>query len=571
MRIQHNIAAMNTQNAMQTNQANVSNSLAKLSSGYRINKAGDDAAGLAISEKMRAQIRGLDMASKNAQDGISMVQTAEGALSTTHDILQRMRELADQSSNGTNTDDDRKAIQNEVSQLKSELDRIGDTTEFNTTKLLNGSLAGASAGSVGQSKTTGAVISKLTSASLSAERTISGVNFVSSGNMSKVDTLLVDGHQIDVDWNSLLSADEKATINVDYSGTSPTTITKQKVNDILEGAINKAIDAYNATNTAGASVQHVDLYLSGGTGAIVMTSASKGTDSQIGIYSKTGDNTSVGGLYLSASSGMNISSGIGSNTSGGPNVAYGTTTYNGENAIAATDQMKMNINGITIQFSGVVADTGSGMATVAALLQSGMNASISGYNLQAGKVDGDAGFIRKVAVTVSKDGRLEVNSESGPISFEAAPGTTALKALGLTQTQTDSAGSGGMTFQIGANRNQTITFGISDMRSAALGVANVDVSSKSGAAAAITNLDAAIQKVSSERAKLGAVQNRLDYTIRNLSTASENMTAAESRIRDVDMAKEMMNFSKNNILMQAAQSMLSQANQQPQAILQLLK
>ncbi|WP_430790861.1 flagellin [Virgibacillus flavescens] len=273
MKINHNIAALNTYNQLKSNQSSTANSLEKLSSGLRINKAGDDAAGLAISEKMRGQVRGLEMASKNAQDGISLIQTAEGALNETHSILQRMRELAVQSANDTNTDADRAEMQKEVAQLSEEITRIADNTEFNTKKLLNGDLTG----------------------------------------------------------------------------------------------------------------------------------------------------------------------------------------------------------------------------------------------------------------------------------------------------------SGAVTFHIGANSGQSISLDINSMSASGLGLSGISISGQSGANAAITTIQTAIDDVSSERAKLGAYQNRLDHTINNLGTSAENLTAAESRIRDVDMAKEMMNFTKNNILTQAAQAMLAQANQQPQGVLQLLR
>lgn len=272
MRINHNIAALNTHRQLTGNNAAASKSIEKLSSGLRINRAGDDAAGLAISEKMRGQIRGLDMAAKNAQDGISLIQTAEGALNETHSILQRMRELSVQAGNDTNTLEDREAMQKEIDELTKEVDRIATTTEFNTQKLLSGGISG-------------------------------------------------------------------------------------------------------------------------------------------------------------------------------------------------------------------------------------------------------------------------------------------------------------LVLQVGANSGQTITFDIAEMTTDALGVdaGAIDITTRAGANTAVTAIDAAISQVSAERAKMGAVQNRLEHTINNLGTSSENLTAAESRIRDVDMAKEMMEFTKNNILTQASQAMLAQANQQPQGVLQLLR
>jgi len=272
MRINHNISALNTYRQLSFNNTQTAKNLEKLSSGYRINRAGDDAAGLAISEKMRGQIRGLEMATKNAQDGISLIQTAEGALNETHAILQRIRELAVQAANDTNTNNDRAELQKEVDQLLQEIDRIANTTQFNTKNLLDGSLSGS-----------------------------------------------------------------------------------------------------------------------------------------------------------------------------------------------------------------------------------------------------------------------------------------------------------GLIFHIGANKDQNVTLKISSMKASGLGVGSIKIDSQSGANAAISTIDTAIDTVSSERAKLGAMQNRLEHTINNLGAAAENLTAAESRIRDVDMAKEMMEFTKNSILTQAAQAMLAQANQLPQGVLQLLR
>jgi len=562
MRIQHNIAALNTQNMLSQNMQASANSLAKLSSGYRINKAGDDAAGLAISEKMRAQIRGLDMASKNAQDGISLVQTAEGALSTTHDILQRMRELSDQSANGTNTDDDRKALQNEVKQLKDEIDRIGNTTEFNTSKLLNGSLQSSSSSVASTNSTLGAVVGKLSGATITSQNEISGLTYGSSGdNFASSDYLTVDTNRIKVDWNSLLTSDEKAFLKQDFSGSSPTNVTMQKLNDTLENALNRAIDNYNSTNSAGATVGHVDLYLNS-TNHIVMASPTAGKDSKIML--EGGSVSGVGATYLSASG----------SGSGVDNTGTGATTFNGKTTVTTGFSGQFEINGVSLKFgtlSGAITTNTTSMDSGAAILQNGINAAISGYNSGAGLTEKDAAFIKAVTVTATNDGRFSIGSESGALKFNERAGETYMASMGLTQAQTEGAGTGGMTFQIGSNRNQTIQFGISDMRTNALGLTGVDISTKAGAQNALTSIDNAIKSVSSERSKLGAVQNRLDYTIRNLATASENLTAAESRIRDVDMAKEMMNFSKNNILSQAAQSMLSQANQQPQGVLQLLR
>ncbi|KNH32966.1 MULTISPECIES: flagellin [Exiguobacterium] len=364
MIINHNITALNTHNKLSAASAAQSKSMEKLASGLRINKAGDDAAGLAISEKMRAQVRGLDQASRNAQDGISMIQTAEGALNETHDILQRMRELAVQGANDTNVAQDRDAIQEELTALKSEIDRIGDTTEFNKQTLLNGGLGG--------------------------------------------------------------------TVDQDAATTTVLAV----------------------TGVAGAST-----------------------------------NGAVAGTYT-----------ITSGTAGELTMTFGTKTQTISNANGAQD----------------------------------------------------------------------LNFSEFGISIKTNAGYTADDAVGNVVVD-----AGSVTFQIGANEDQNLSLNIRNMKTD--GVLNlatagrVDVSTHATAKASVTNIESAITEVSKERSKLGAYQNRLDHTINNLKTSSENLTAAESRVRDVDMAKEMMNQTKNSILAQAAQAMLAQANQQPQGVLQLLR
>ncbi|HZG77695.1 MAG TPA: flagellin [Paenibacillus sp.] len=554
MRINHNIASLNTHRQLTGNTASASKSLEKLSSGFRINRAGDDAAGLAISEKMRAQIRGLDMAAKNAQDGISLIQTAEGALAETHSILQRIRELADQSANGTNTDDDRKALQDEVKQLKDEIDRIGNTTEFNTKKLLNGALK-SDALSVGTNITNGAQVLEQTFATATSVR--SGT--MAAGDYSTVDfttdpkeTITIDQTSIEIDWASKLTDAEKALIDANYSGTAMTTSQASQIREAIERVVNQSIDEHNAAH--GSNIGHIDVYANA-SGVLVMKSSLAGEDSQINISSNAG---AVLSTYM---------------TSGAAVSATGDDLL--KEAFASGSTIAFEINGVKLQTSGI---TGSGAAagddadTLAANIQAALRAAVQAYTSGAGLTDGEEGYIdhNKIFVEAS-NGRISVKSEDGAISFIEQEGYQTLEDLGLTTAQTEASGSGGMTFQIGANRGQTIQFGIGDMRAASLGIANVDISTKTGASLALDSLDKAIKSVSSERAKLGAVQNRLEHTINNLGTASENLTAAESRIRDVDMAKEMMDFTKSNILSQAAQAMLAQANQQPQGVLQLLR
>lgn len=423
MIINHNLAALNTLNALSKNEKATNSSLEKLSSGYRINSASDDAAGLAISEKMRGQIRGLDKASDNAQDGISLVQTAEGALSETTDILQRMRELAVQASNDTETDSDRTACQDEISQLSDEIDRIANTTQFNTKTLLNGSLA----------KSTTAQGTILTSTKLyTAASTTAGSTATLTGIT-------------DADGNSLgLTSGDIITIEGDIDGQAQTAVTFQ---------------------------------ITGATSVDALTSQ---IETALGL--------TAGSVTVSTS---------------------GTT-------------------------SGSIIISGA----------TGTTNALSNVTLSATSSDGET---------------------------ERSAFNTAFTDIATTQAATDANTDSSLTFQIGANEDQTMKVDINKMDAEALSLSYIDVSTQDGAENAISIIDDATSKVSTERAKLGAYENRLEHTINNLSTTSENMTSAESNIRDVDMAAEMAEYQKNSVLQQAAQSMLAQANQQPQQVLSLLK
>ena len=427
-----------------------------------------------------------------------MIQTAEGALNETHDILQRMRELADQSANGTNTAEDRQAIQDEVKQLKDEIDRIGNTTEFNTQKLLNGNLKSAGGASVGQNTTTSAIVAKQTSGNISGAVTnaTAGTDFVA-------ETIKVDGTDITVNWQNL-SSEEQAVLTAAETDAN----SMQKAAELIGRKINEAIDA------SGKNIAHVNAY-SDGTN-LVVESGTKGTDSKIAA--------GTAGVLKAM-------------TGGSASPTDGTSVYNGTE-VATSDLYNVTINGVNMEVTpGAAYANGGNMSDIATQMQTDINAAIADANTLAGATSSaDPGYIADVKVNATEDGRIEIISESGPVSFSDKPGATAVSDLGLSQAQTDASGNGGMTFQIGANKGQTITFGINDMRSAALGISGVDVSTQSGASSALESLDKAITSVSSERSKLGAVQNRLEHTINNLNTSSENLTAAESRIRDVDYA-----------------------------------
>ena len=395
MIINHNMNALNAHRNMNVNNTAAGKSMEKLSSGLRINRAGDDAAGLAISEKMRGQIRGLEQSSRNAADGISMIQTAEGALNETTNILQRMRELAVQAGNDTNTTSDRAEIQKEIDALTEEVDRIANNTEFNTQKLLNGNKTGK------------------------------------AGEVVKEAIAEVQG-EFKITLKTALTDKDSITIDGKTGNLTGKTITNE--ND-LEQALGSLFSDYTFEVTAGHDSKEIIV------------------KQKIGSYK---------------------------------------------------DEIEVKVNGKEDTIDSVRTDV-----------------------------------------------------------------------KGVTERELQES-EGKVTVQVGANANQSMSIEIGDMRAEALGIKTVkgetlSVETAEDANKAIEVFDAALNAVSSQRANLGAVQNRLEYTISNLDNTAENLTSAESTLRDVDMAKEMMEYSKNNILNQAAQAMISQANQQPQNVLQLLR
>ena len=397
MIINHNMNAMNAHRNMNSSTIAQGKAMEKLSSGLRINRAADDAAGLAISEKMRSQIRGLNQASRNAQDGISMIQTAEGALSETQAIGQRMRELAVQSANGTYTDEDRALINQEFLQLKDEIDRIATDTEFNGNKVLNGSLSGK----------------EITAQRASAAVVGGPLTGITEGDLEGI-----------------------------FGSVDPTEIAKLG-EGTFEIRIAHAVDP--------------------------------GTSVTIDLVDK-------------------------SHFNGGKEYIMDSFTFDNPNA-----NETFQLGGVTIEIEGL--DT---------LIENGESAAFEFTN----------------EVTKDEDGG---------------------------------------TLQVGANKNQSIGISIDTMRSRELGLGGVSVATAADAQDAIQLIDDAVSRVSSQRADLGATQNRLEHTIASTDNTAENLQASESRIRDVDMAKEMMNLTRLNILQQASQAMLAQANQAPQNVLSILK
>jgi flagellin len=396
LRVNQNIAAMNAYRNLSVTDSQMSKSLEKLSSGFRINHASDDAAGLSVSESLRSQVGGIRVAVRNAQDGISVVQTAEGALSEVHNMLQRMRDLAVQASNSGSQDTDaRAAAQTEVVQLKAEIDRIGQTTAFGGQKLLDGTYGS------------------------------------------------------------------------------------------------------RAANVAGTGTPTTDLVVAAGT----------------------------------------------------------------------ADQFKLTVDGTTSSDLTIAAGTYNTDASGAAKLQSALQAAIDNNASTKGLVTAQ---VRYDDLTDENFVTFSRSSTATGTSLAFAAGTNDATAdLGLTTPTNNGLTVNGGQFQIGANAPETLTVSIDQVDSTTLGVGSIDLSS--AANAAITQIDDAIKTVSTQRANLGAFQNRFEHTINNLNVAAENLSSSESRIRDTDMAQEMVSFTRSQILTQAGTAMLAQANQAPQSVLSLLR
>ncbi|MEG0686842.1 MAG: flagellin [Erysipelotrichales bacterium] len=562
MIINHNMNAMNAHRNMGMNTNAAGKSMEKLSSGLRINRAGDDAAGLAISEKMRGQIRGLDQASRNSQDGISMIQTAEGALNETQNILQRMRELSVQSTNDTNTAGDRSEIQKEIEQLTQEIDRIGNNTEFNTQKLLKGD-GTQTLKSTGLDFSANLTAVPGTGTNAATSEAISSVNLgaVTNGTSVKIN---INGSDFTINFAQDATDDSNigklstvtgnsVTVNIGKTAVVEGSDADKKISESIGNALQEMIDKND-------SLKGNFKVTANGAGAISVEAL------------KTGD-------YAGSKGNITISSALGAaakvSVNGGA-AADSTTTgtmANGTNTDATAKQMELNLAALNLDAIKALAGTG---ITVA-------GEQIEFYDATKGAYEGDAiGIDIGNSASAAELVTNITNQLQDKLANVTVSGNAAGTGLVITSKEKGAESkvdieNGGFnkdfeaTFQVGANQGQTIDVAISDMRAGALGVDKIDVTSKEEASKSITTLDDAIKNVSSERAKLGAVQNRLEYTTKNLDNTSENLQAAESRVRDVDMAKEMLTFSKNNILQQAAQSMLAQAKSQPEGVLQLLR
>ena len=584
MIINHNLPALNTYNKLVLNNKGMASALEKLSSGLRINKAADDAAGLAISEKMRSQIRGLDQAVRNAQDGISLIQTAEGALNETHSILQRMRELAVQAANDTYTAEDRQQIQAEINQLTQEIDRIAATTQFNGKLLLNGDSSALTS--------TSDILTKVFMRGALRQVDQFGQKAPGGGNY-RIDIISTSGGLGEVLKTDIMRIKHAVGGDASTIGTIATGETKlYDIERFWDASGNFILEnPQTLTLTQG-----------------------NGYKASITIDSSDTINSLVEKLNLAIAS-VDPNNGLQQARIAGPDMDDINTLVSESNGVWVRYVAPADVNGNTVSpATGSVSVATSGLHAVAGTLIiesaiagndgriafSGSDALLSALSLQTIRSAKENIFTVYVtnahdgkpvgtSVTIAGNNLIGIIHPNVDVRFDSTIGITVgeLRGVGLSTTGLVGShfnvtyGTTGTTFvhiadrtlvlHVGANQMQDIGVGIANMGAAALGVDNLLVSDNARANQAIGKLDIAINRVSSERSKLGAIQNRLDHTINNLTVASENLTAAESRIRDVDMAKEMMNFTKFQILANAATAMLAQANQMPQLVLQLLR
>ena len=467
MVVQHNISAMNANRMLGITQGSLAKSTEKLSSGYKVNRAADDAAGLSISEKMRKQIRGLDQASANAEDGISAVQTAEGALTEVHDMLQRMNELAVKASNGTMSSDDRQTVQDEVDQLLTEIDRVSETTKFNETYLLKGDTSDKT---VKLSAKDAGLDGKLVSGSAGATFTVKALKVGDTVSIGGKNYTI--GDTADNVKNSITKLTMSTGSQVTINGVQYSIVDNKKEDNEDKNLISKATIEDRLANNKISSVK-----------------------------------------------------------------------YNGKTYNVLTDG---DANGVDDNDASIInADTAYKYMAKELTLANNVGANKNQIT---------------VATKTAKDAK-DVNGE---------------KVVQFTFDRAEAKTKEDLNFNlhVGADADMTNKIGvkISSLDTTGLGIAGLNVKDSTGAAAtyAIDSIADAVAKVSAQRSSLGAVQNRLEHTINNLDNVVENTTSAESQIRDTDMADEMVKYSKNNILQQAGQSMLAQANQSNQGVLSLL-
>ena len=656
MVVQHNMQAANANRMLNVTTSAQSKSTEKLSSGYRINRAADDAAGLTISEKMRKQIRGLDQASTNAQDGVSSVQTAEGALTEVHSMLQRMNELATQASNGTNSESDRSAIQDEISQLTTEIDRVAETTKFNETYLLKGNTDGTTSDmkiNAHDAGLKGVLTDNGDNATFELPKdlekgdkvTIAGTEYTIG---DKAGTSTTDGYNTyanvqnsvigagdsvtDTSGNTYTFVDKIANAN-DWNNGTKFTITDEQGNskeytiaantDLTANEIKNTdakeliakelanpshkvtMTAYNdGTTTKDVNAEVVSSLDSKERSSVAwagktVNAFKTGTTANGGLNNADVKSVSIGGKDATITANRPVSSSdiadvVGSMKAGDQlkvgtktlTIADKTDAKNGEYTV--TDALKaINVNADdmdAVEFA-IKSSNKDGIKMLASKgitndATADTTPTLNGTNavtvVGATSSDNNANTITKAEAYEKMAKELQTASSIGTDDGAEAKvtnhGNGKFTIEKGTASVTDSLS---FSLHVGADADMTnkITVGIDSMSAAGLGIKGINVKDDSGIAAtyAIDAIADAVSKVSSQRSSLGAVQNRLEHTISNVDNVVENTTSAESRIRDTDMASEMVNYSKNNILAQAGQSMLAQANQSNQGVLSLLQ
>ena len=535
MVVRTNTMAVNAYRQLSMNQTRLAKSLEKLASGFRVNRAADDASGLAISEKMKAQIVGLEAASANALDGISLVQTAEGALTEVHNMLNRMVYLATKSANGTYQDEvDREAIQAEVNALLDEINRIGDSANFNGIALLNGNLMTSAGGNVTLSKELD-------------NRDILDLGYNRVEAKKAVYTVGVAGGSLGTGLPVGLTTNSTDQEIADYFGISLKDYT------ITTGAA--------GTMTITAKVAGVDknheLITSKALGNVFVSV--KGADAYNQYTIAVGEVADLSFIGKTMNVNGRVYTFVDENdwNAAGPNAVTPTRVQNSGDRLADGSYAIFVSQGTSssIQVAQAIADAISNVE-----YYSGSN---NAWDALTGELKTPLG-----SAAINTDQRVAWTSDMGSGLLDTVIIDPAIfSKAGLAKTGL------GLTLQIGdtADDFNKVSVSVDNMKADGLGLTGLDVSTQEAAGKAINTIRTAINKVSTNRANLGALQNRMEYTINNLDVMAENMMAANSRIRDTDMAKEMMTYTKMSILVQAAQAMLAQANMQPQSILQLLQ
>ena len=566
MRIQHNIMAMNAYRNYANNTSALSKNLEKLSSGYKINRAGDDAAGLAISEKMRAQITGLETAQKNAKDGISLVQTAEGALTEVHDMLNRMVELADQSANGTyDVETDRANLQKEVEQLKSEINRIADSANFNGIKLLDGSLAGGS---------------QVDNVAMDATTAVKGIYTTASatdtGALGKL-TVGDIGKTLDytVTWKDSSGKEQTTTVSLTYQGDGTGAVSANNKNNYFTDA-NGNKYYLDASGTGGKLVasqvqnsilaglkadktfsENFDIATDGN--KLQFTSKLEGSAGAQIVGIGVSETTSLTAGFAAAMAG-DVARTQEPYDSMQKFDASKLTVANGAAQGITLEQIKSNI--FELDGHKFLVATGLTNDQIKAL---GNDVTIISLASTGAPDNADA---KQIAAEISRVTGMETKVYDASVTKANIAETDIV----FTKDKLSLTGNS-LTLQIGdtSDSYNQLTVAIKDCHTAAIGIEDLDIGNQVDANAALNVIKDSINYISDVRGTLGATQNRLDHTINNLSVMQENIQDAESTIRDTDVADEMMAYTKNNILVQSAQAMLAQANQVPQGVLQLLQ